>query len=223
MKRVVVAAGIAVRDRLRETILLRQDVDVRWFDDLLPALQALVREPHDLFVVHSPDDKGLPFALQDFIQRFPATVVPVVVLSDELAPGALPPFVRAVFQTGFGMEDFNDAVAEILHLPTRRCARLPLRIGLDLSSPPGTQIASTVNLSTTGMLVEVFKPLTVGKTYAFRFLGRPACGELPALRAKVLRSRGRIREGSAAELYALEFVGVQPAAMDAFLRSMLSL
>lgn len=223
VKRVIVSAGAEVREALIRTVLLRHDIQVTWSEDLHAAFQLLFRERCDLFVAHSPESRALPYTLHEFGKRYPAAHFPILALSDSVPAEEFPPSVQRVFPVGFDAGTFNDAVADLLRLPTRRSARLPIRMGLSLAHHPGTQIANTVNLSASGMLVEAFKPLTPGKVYEFRFLCKGNCSEQPVLKARVLRSEGRARPGVSAETYALEFIDVPPEAMETFLQTVLSL
>lgn len=222
MKRVVASVGCAVRDRLGRTILSRQDVEVQWVDDLMAALQGLSRRGADLFVVHSPLSRTLPYILGDFSVSFPGAAFPVVVLGPDGVAEGRPPCVKAVFPVEFDLGAFDEGVAPLLGIPTRRSARMPIRLGVSLADHPATQIANTVNISATGMLVEAFKPLPVGKVCEFRFLCKGNCTEQPVLRARVLRPAGPVRPGLSTGLYAMEFEGVPPGSMETFLRAVLA-
>jgi hypothetical protein len=126
-------------------------------------------------------ERTLPRTLQDFFQHYPSANFPVVVVCNNISEEVLPPFVKAIFSTDFDQAAFNEEVGTLLKLPTRRSARLPLRLGVCLAHHAGTQIANTVNICATGMPVEAFKPLTVGKVYEFRFICRGNGQEQPVL------------------------------------------
>lgn len=222
MKRVVAAVGSGVRERLQQTVLMRSDVETVWSPDFLSALQVLFRARCDLFVAHSVAESSLPNSLHDLSARYPTAGFPILVLADTQPHEAYPPAVKALLPIQFETGAFNDTAARLLRLPTRQSARLPVRIGLCLGHHAGTQIANTVNISATGMLVEAFRPLIVGKVVEFKFLCRGNGQEQPVLKARVLRPEGPLHPGLSTTLYALEFVNVPADVMEFFLRSVLA-
>ena len=143
-------------------------------------------------------------------------------MSDVRDRSKLPSFVKKVIPTGSDIGTFNDQVAGLMGIPTRRSARLPIRIGLDLSQQSATTIANTVNVSGTGMLVESFKPLIPGKIYEFRFMGLPKTVELPPISARIVREEaGRVMCDTTRN-YAAEFVNITPAIMESFINRILA-
>ena len=189
--------------RLSRTVLKRADVNARYIHEPAVALQALLKGCVDLFLLQDfPPINGQNF-LNETLRAYPQAAFPVVVFRDP-PPRPYPSLVRRAFLPGFDAVEFDDAVAQCLNLPTRRAARFPLRIGVAAESPKASWIASTVNVSASGMLVETNKPLAIGQTYQVRFMGGQS-KDLPPIKAKVVREEGCPYKGTHIGRYSLAF------------------
>ena len=205
-----------------KTILRREDVALEQESDISLAIKSILRSPPSLFVVRGVYEGLVEVHLQSLSQCYPKLPFPVVLMSDVRDRSKLPSFVKRVVPTSSGIDVFNEQVAGLMGLPTRRSARLPIRIGLDLSQQGATTIANTVNVSGTGMLVESFKPLIPGRVYEFRFMGLPKTVELPPISARIVREEaGRVMCDNTRN-YAAEFVNIPPTTMETFFNRILA-
>jgi hypothetical protein len=116
------------------------------------------------------------------------------------------------------VDSFNEAVMNLLSLPSRQNARFPIRMGLGLGKGGDSfnQLASTVNISVTGLLVESLRPLTIGSTYTVRFIGTKKLASIQ-FSARVLRQEEAKHPGSRLGHYALEWQGISANAVESFL------
>jgi hypothetical protein len=189
--------------RLSRTVLKRPDVNVRYIPEPAVALQALLKGRVDLFLLQDfPPVNGKNF-LNEALRAYPHAAFPVVVFYDP-PPRPYPSLVRRAFLPGFDAVEFDDAVAQCLNVPTRRSARFPLRIGVAVESPDASWIASSVNVSASGMLVETNKPLAIGQAYQVRFIGGQS-KKLPPIKAKVVREEACPYKGTDIGWYAMAF------------------
>ena len=190
-------------------------------EEIRDSIQMLLKTPPDLVVIRDNFGTSLPIILADLSIRYPSAPFPVLVLSDATPLPSFPKLVRCVLPTTVPVPQFNDAVASLLKLPTRRSSRLPIRIGISLSQQSSTMIATTINISGTGMLIETLKPLVVGKVYEFRFMGVCLSTMVPTIPVRVLRRENPTARGSGTLLYVMEFEGVSVKNMEALIDSIL--
>jgi len=204
------------------TILKREDVLLEHESDMSLAMRNILKSPPMLFMVRGVYEGLVEVHLQSLAQCYPKLPFPVVLMSDVRDRAKLPAFVKKVIPVDSGIDAFNEQVAGLMGVPTRRSARFPIRIGLDLSQQNATTIANTVNVSGTGMLVESFKPLIPGKVYEFRFMGLPKTVEFPPISARIVREEaGRVMCDTTRN-YAAEFVNIPPATMESFISRILA-
>lgn len=222
MKKILLCCEYKHVEFFSRTILRREDVTLEQESDISLAIKNILRSPPSLFVIRGVYEGLVEVHLQSLSQCYPKLPFPVVLMSDVRDRSKLPSFVKKVIPTGSDIGTFNDQVAGLMGIPTRRSARLPIRIGLDLSQPGATTIANTLNVSGTGMLVESFKPLIPGKIYEFRFMGLPKTVEFPPISARIVREEaGRVMCDTTRN-YAAEFVNIPPAMMESFINRILA-
>lgn len=222
MKKILLCCEYKHVEFFSRTILRREDVTLEQESDISLAIKDILKSPPSLFVIRGVYEGLVEVHLQSLSQCYPKLPFPVVLMSDVRDKSKLPSFVKKVIPTGSDIGAFNDQVAGLMGIPTRRSARLPIRIGLDLSQPGATTIANTLNVSGTGMLVESFKPLIPGKIYEFRFMGLPKTVELPPISARIVREETARIMCDTTRNYAAEFVNIPPAMMESFINRILA-
>lgn len=221
MRKILLYCEYKYVDFFSKTILHRDDVELNQECDMSQAMRSILKSPPSLFVVRGVYEGLVEIHLQSLAQCYPKLPFPVVLMSDVRDRSMLPSFVKKVIPLDADIASFNDGVADLLSLPTRRGARLPIRIGLNLSQQNATTIANTVNVSGTGMLVESFKPLIPGKVYEFRFMGLPKTVEVPPISARIVREEAGKIICENTRSYAAEFLNIPPATMESFITRIL--
>jgi hypothetical protein len=221
MKKVLLCCEPKHLEFFKGTILRRDDVELSVESDMNSSIRSLLKSPPALYLIHGSYEGPLEVHLQSLSFCYPKLPFPVALMSDVRDRSQLPPFVKKIIPLTADRFFFNDAVAELLNLPTRRSARLAIRIGLNLAPPNATTIANTVNMSATGMLVESFKPLTPGKVYQFRFMGLPKTVEVPPISARIVREEAASMICDSTRNYAIEFVDMPAQTMETFINRIL--
>lgn len=204
------------------TILKRDDVELRHESDMGSAIKSIIQSPPALFIVRGVYEGLIEVHLQSLAQCYPKLPFPVVLMSDVRDRSKLPSFIKKVIPQNADIASFNEGVVQMLGVPARRSARLPIRIGIDLSHQNDTTIANTVNVSGTGMLVESYKPLIPGKVYEFRFMGLPKTVEIPPISARIVREEAGKMILDNTRNYAAEFVNMPAATMETLISRLLS-
>jgi hypothetical protein len=221
MKKVLLYCEPRCLEFFKGTILHRDDIELRAESDINQAIRSILASPPALYLVRGTYEGLLEIHLQSLSFCYPKLPFPVALMSDIQDHSKLPSFVRNVIPLAADTAFFNNVVAEWLDLPTRRSARLPIRIGLNLALPSATTIANTVNMSATGMLVESFKPLTPGKVYQFRFMGLPSTIEVPPISARIVREETANIFYDSTRNYAIEFVNMPVQTMESLISRIL--
>jgi hypothetical protein len=221
MKKVLLCCESRHLEFFKGTILRRDDVELNVESDMNSSIRSLLKSPPALYLIRGVYEGSLEVHLQSLSFCYPKLPFPVALMSDVRDLSQLPSFVKRVIPLTADRFFFNDVVAELLNLPTRRSARLAIRIGLNLAPPNATTIANTVNMSATGMLVESFKPLTPGKVYQFRFMGLPKTVEVPPISARIVREEAANMICDSTRNYAIEFVDMPAQTMETFLNRIL--
>ena len=204
------------------TILSRPDIALTCSGDINAAVQLLFKAPPDLFVVRDNYGPSLPMILSNLSIRYPKAPFQTIVLTDSKATENFPPIVKCFLPTDVPLAKFNEAVASLLKMPTRKSSRLPIRIGVDLSQHGNVFLANSVNISGSGILLETLQRLDVGKEYQMRFLGIAGSNDLPMIKARIVRQV--IYPAKAAlntKYYAMEFVGISVGQVESFLDKLL--
>lgn len=203
-----------------KSILRRRDFEVKVVEDIVSFPSFAIKEKLDLLIVFDTFGKVCETILNTLFERYPNIPYPSILITDEIYD--LPPFVRKVLSKNCTIDDFNDSVANFLNLPTRKSVRIPIRIGISVSDSRSSTIANTVNISGSGMLVEVIKPLTVGRIYETKFIGVPTSSSLPPLKVKVLREEQPKAYAPSLKIYALCFVGLETDKVEEILKNVIA-
>ena len=101
---------------------------------------------------------------------------------------------------------WDERVTRLIHVPPRREARFPVFVDIEAQAGVRSSMATAVNLSERGMLIECSFPLRVGDDIDFRFR-LPESDEQVVGTAQVVRVGPRRRYGI--EFYGLEGKGVE--------------
>lgn len=207
---VLICAPDPLSDALHDTILWRQDIErhvASRFEDALTI--AVAARPH-LVVV----DRDLPRALRlvENLRHDPATrgVSIVVAARGDFEPaelGFLQAGANAILRLPAG-PDWDDRLSQLMQVSARRATRVPVQLQLEDPSASGVETwwGTVLNLSTSGMLVEVSFPLSMGTDLDFAIRLTP---EAPPVRgcAHVVRQAGPGRFG--VRFYGLEGDGAE--------------
>lgn len=173
MPSILICAGGALPDELRSTILWREG----HVHHVAPTADQALRQA---FAVH-PDlilidrDLGGALRLLEDLRRNPGTRDTSIAITahgeiSDLELQLLQNGANAVIRLPAGPES-DERLSSLMRVPGRRAARVPVRLEL-LSGVPGTahrQWGAVLNISETGMLVEVESPLPVGADIELRF------------------------------------------------------
>lgn len=218
MKRVFLTCGPVHMEFFDKTILRRSDTELRTDPDLDNSLRLIVNSPPDLFIIK--DALGIPLEekLKSFAAEHPDVLFPVAILSGNSYWPGLPLFVKRIMAVSIDAPSFNDIVAELLGLPTRRSVRLSMQVGLVLSQPGETIPASTINVSGSGMLIESERSLSPGMICQFQFTYPAEAAKLPPILAKVIRRKAGGDPSPGSNVYAVEFVAMSVKEMEAALK-----
>jgi hypothetical protein len=168
VSRIVVVCTPLQRSQLESTILRRESFDVGWYATADAAFQEITRTPPDLLIAHLLGDGA---TLLDRIRSaLPGARFPIIALYDDQPPAPLPG-LRATVPAAFDRDHLDREVAHILGLPGRRAHRYRVQAPCRLDDPRGVSVmAQTVDLSTSGVLLECSRPLEIGSVYALRFM-----------------------------------------------------
>lgn len=218
MKRVFLTCGPAQMDFFNMTILRRSDIELRSDPDLDVSLSEIVKSQPDLLIIWDAWGAPLGEKLKSFAAEHPDVLFSAAILSGNSYWPGLPFFVKRIMSAGIDLISFNDIVAELLNLPTRKSTRLSINISLNLSQPGENIEAGTVNVSGSGMLIESDKPLSPGMIYEIHFNDPPEAAKLPPLLARVIRQKMGGDPRPASNLYAMEFVAASIKEIEDLLR-----
>lgn len=204
MATILICAPDPLADDLHGTLIWRGGNDRHLAASFAEALVTAVAVRPDLVVV----DRDLPRAerLIEDLRRDPSTRRVSIVVAGRgevetrelelLQAGA-----NAVMRLPAGPE-WDERLSELMDVPVRRAARVPVRLQFGRRDEPvETQWGAILNVSATGMLVEVHGALRVGTDIDFRFL-LPGSREPIRGTAQVVRQDPRGRFG--VHFYGLE-------------------
>jgi hypothetical protein len=196
------------------TILRRNDIELRTESDLDLSLRSIIKSPPSLYLIKGTHPKTVKMHLLTLEDCYSEVPFPVVLMCDVLNGTSLPFFVKKVMPASIDTASFNEAIAELLGLPTRRSSRFAIRLGLNLSRQDRTASANTVNISATGMLVESSIRLTSGEVYQFRFDSLPMPADIPHVSARVVREMPESDCCASTYHYSIEYVGIPIETME---------
>jgi hypothetical protein len=222
MKRVFLTCGAVQMEFFNRTILRRGDIELRSDPDLDVSFGEIVKSPPDLFIIRDTLGTPLEENLKSFAVKHPDVLFSAAILSGNSYWPGLPFFVKRIMPVNIEPPAFNSIVAELLNLPTRKSARLSIRIVLNLSQQGENIEAGTVNVSGSGMLIESDKPLSPGMIYQIQFTEPPEAAKLPPVLAKVIRRKTGGEPSPASTVYAVEFVALSVSEMEALLKKIIS-
>lgn len=191
-----------------KSMLCRDDIAVRSESCAAKALEHIVGEPPDLLVIR--ERQGLEAAplLEALAVRIPGTAFPVLVMAD-LARYGGSSLGNAIMLAGdVDLAFFNEVTAKLLKLSTRKASRFPKQLAVSMEYGDMTLMATTLNISTTGMLVETSSPLIEGRTCLLRFIHPEMSRNHPDITAKVLREEVYSSPKGTGKCYAIEFEGM---------------
>jgi hypothetical protein len=158
----------------KDTILRRADLDVLPTKDYETAFQRIMENDPELFIVEEWSDH---VRLQLFIRRVRASYtvgrLKGLVITPIENPDLNKPPVSKVLLLPLTVSELNGTVAKLLNLPRRGARRYLVRMMVN-AKPEVNQAgesAVTINLSSSGMLVQTNKPLTIGKRLYWSFTG----------------------------------------------------
>jgi CheY-like chemotaxis protein len=199
-----------LEEELRETALWRQDVERRMAASSDEALQKALDSRPDIVAL----DRDLPGALRLVAalrrdQRTRTVSIAVLARGDMrasevelMASGA-----NAILRLPPDAE-WADRLPRLMSVPARRDVRLPVYIEIEARSGIGVEsgLATVVNLSVSGMLLETDFRLELGDVLDLRF-------RLPDSTGPVVGS-GRVVRRGATHRFALEFFGLEGEGAD---------
>jgi len=207
-----------IRERIGNSILARRHLHTACFSDELEAVQSIIKDPPRLVLIY--DSGRARELLERMFKAYPTANFPVVVLS-ELPQNDFPPQVKACLPVDCDVQQLDRVVAELLGLPTRKSSRILVRVGLNLSSSPnGSSLATSVDISAGGMLLQCNQELTVGQLYQVELLGLPHA-TVPALDLRITRHAEAPRAGSRLFRYAGRFEGIDLHTMERLIEDIL--
>jgi len=175
-KRILVVSKSGSDSWWKSTILARSDCEVVYLNDYANVYKSLRDSSFDLLILEEwPGDVSLSDVLERMRLTMERSCPKGLIISSSTDPSFSIPPVERVLVPPVKPELFNDAVASLLGLPTRTSSRYLVRVHLSVSShfenASIVATVATVNLSSSGMLVESLKSLQIGKLYIWYFSG----------------------------------------------------
>lgn len=177
----------------KQTILAREDFQVRAAEDYASGARRLGAEDFDLVVVEEWPDAG---SADDFLRRAAqahgkggsAPPPKVVLVSNVRKPSSAKPSVVRILPFPCPLQQFNATVAELAGVPVRAGQRILVRmlVGIQGEVPASQGLAATVQINAGGMLVECGKRLAPNQKALWAFLGVRELKDL-VLPGRVLR------------------------------------
>jgi CheY-like chemotaxis protein len=168
MARVLIVAPSDPTPELGRTILWRSDIERVIASDPQSAFEAAISLRPNLAVMDGSDGKAT-VALIERLRQEPLTRGASVAVLSRGASGADEEALRraganVVLRGPVDPRLWDSRLEELLDLPRRREARIPVRFGVWSRSAPGTEALEGVglNISVRGMLLETPEPVDVG-------------------------------------------------------------
>lgn len=220
MIRVLLNCAVEHVDYFKRTILGRSDIALRTECDLDVSLRSLITAPPSLYLIRGIHTKSLKVHLMTLEDCFSKIPFQVALMCDLIDGTQLPFCVQRVFPATIDVADFNDAIAGLLDIPTRKAFRFPARIALNMCRMETTAAVSTINISATGMLVESSNRLVPGEIYQIRFKSLPLQIDGSRLSGRVVREMACVDACSDIHHYSVEFVGMPLDTMESMIRDL---
>jgi hypothetical protein len=193
-------------------LLKRPDIQMKWFANPEHALKAAQSMGRGLILC---EQLGPPETLLGFLGKVEPLAkdgtIGVICAWKGPIPANLPPFVFDSLPFPPPEKEYGRAIANALNLPDEEAKRFLVRLSLHDQDPPLTILASTLNITRTGLLIESNKRLTVGGRYDVLFTGLPS--RLAPLLVKIVRQNPP-RAGLTLQYYTAEFVDLKPSQRD---------
>lgn len=204
MPSILICAPDPLADDLHGTLLWRDGNERHLAASFEDALVIAVAARPDLIVV----DRDLPRVLRlvEDLRRDPQTRRSSIAVAargelNDIELQLLQAGANAVIRVPAGPE-WDDRLGELMRVPARRATRVPVRLEFQGSmARVETLWGAVLNLSATGMLVEVGQPLALGADLDFRFL-------LPGEREHV-RGTGHVVREQPRGRYGVHFYGLE--------------
>jgi|GEM_PF-3965348 len=217
MKRIIWMVSVESERKLFRTVLARKELVNLPCSDAERAIRILERDQPDLFIY---EDKGTDADI-DFLSGLSEDPrcrrCPTIVLQNRSRTVTYPPVVQAQFPFDFEIRIFDDTILNVLRLPLRSGTRHPIRLMLSMEHLSDQVVAHTVNVSKTGMLIESFNALQVGRTYRSKVMGYHRI-KIPLLLAKILREEENESGNPRLHFYAVRFERADEKEMARWIR-----
>ena len=208
MPTVVIGSASSFDDELGQTVLSREDVVLHWAQSADEVLSTASLLKPDLILL----DRDLPSADRAVtgLRRDRGTRRTSIVV---IARGELDPIEVELLEHGANAilrlpvaPEWDERLERLMEVPVRRETRLPVGFEVEARTGSGieTAVATALNVSTSGMLIDTPFPLHMGDDLDFRFQlpGREGAeGEVRGC-GRVVRQAGRTQFG-------IEFYGVE--------------
>ncbi len=204
MPKTIIIALPPMGKKLAGTLLSRKIFDTSYYAEAQPTLQNLLNSPPGLLIVHVREGGREVHFLETLHQAYPSCPFPVVAISETPGVIQLPPIVKLEVAESFEPEKFSRLLARLLELPMRRNTRFLVRLGISVAKTPGTVLATTIDVSTTGMLLETSHELQLGWTYELEFMGNQN-EDIPTLNILIIREEFPASKNKANRRYAVSF------------------
>lgn len=181
---IVSALPTELFDRLQASILGRQDLSVRNFNDPKLAVELVHRRAPALLLLYDSGGDELAEIVPGIRRAVIASRFPVVVIA-EFLPEIESDWVTEYIPADIETTELSTTIGRLLRLPVRAGRRHLIRVGFELDDPDSfSTTGNTVDISATGLLIECSKRLRVGFYYQMSILG---VGNTPKLGIRVVR------------------------------------
>lgn len=191
-----------------KSILCRDDIKTRGESDTVRALEAIVGEPPDLLVIRERKGLAVLPLINTLEECMPGMSFPILLMADLARHGGSSPGNTIMLAGDVDVTFFNEVTAKLLKLRTRKAPRFPKQLAVSMEYGDTTLMATTLNISTTGMLVETSSQLVEGRTCLLRFIHPEMSRNHPDITARVLREEIHSSPKGTGKRYAMEFEGM---------------
>lgn len=191
-----------------KSILCRDDIKTRSESDAVRAVEAIVGEPPDLLVIR--ERKGLAAIplINTLEEWMPGMGFPILLMADLARHGGSSPGNTIMLANDVDVTFFNEVTAKLLKLRTRKAPRFSKQMAVSMTYDKITLMATTLNISTTGMLIETASQMAEGGTCLLRFIHPEMSRNHPDITARVLREEIHSSPKGTGKRYAIEFEGM---------------